>query len=606
MTVGDIKRLDESIRKLADTTTESIQRLNDVTDRQAASLDGFKDMMDGIKTLITTLNSKYEQLQEKVSSSSSFPILPNPNQHPGHVRLFQLKLDFPKFFGDDPEAWIYKCEKFFELNAIEETQKLRLASLHMEDKAMHWYRWFEKSHTLRTWREFSRVLLLRFGDNVFDDATGQLTKLKQWTSVKLYQEKFEELANKTTGLSEEFFISCFVSGLKDEIKGGVQMFQPRTISQAMGLAHLQEDTIEAVSKKHRVPMKAAPPYSTLPFRPHDATPKPAESGGMVKRISPKDFDERRAKGLCFGCDEKYFRGQVCKKKQLYMIDVEDEEEVFLEAQQEITLDESPEEFHISVHALSGVQSYKTMRIKGVIKQTGVNILIDSGSTHNFLDPGVAKRTGVRTQPTNPLSVIVADGTKISSKAVVRDLHWSVQGMEFISEVRLLPLGGCDMVLGVQWLSTLGPVLWDFKNLQMQFSVSDKEIVLKGDTSTAVQVVNAKKMQHLLNKKSSGVLAQLCSLQTVPSTEVPLDLLQLLQDFHDVFREPNGLPPFRAHDHQIPLKPDDAFVGGLRKSEPANVRGKEVNGLPCSPVKWVDGVQKMSYRVERRYRSKCII
>lgn len=72
---------------------------------------------------------------------------------------------------------------------------------------MHWYRWFEKSHTVRNWREFSRVLLLRFGDNAFEDALGQLTKLKQWASVKSYPEKFEELANKTTGLTEEFFIS---------------------------------------------------------------------------------------------------------------------------------------------------------------------------------------------------------------------------------------------------------------------------------------------------------------------------------------------------------------------------------------------------------------
>lgn len=144
-------------------------------------------------------------------------------------------MDFPKFFGDDPEEWIYKCEKYFELNAIDETQKLRLASLHMEDKAMHWYRWFEKSHTLQTWREFSRILLMRFGENVFEDAMGQLTKLRQWSTVKSYQEKFEELANKTTGLTEEFFISCFVSGLKDEIKGGVQMFRPSTISQAARL-----------------------------------------------------------------------------------------------------------------------------------------------------------------------------------------------------------------------------------------------------------------------------------------------------------------------------------------------------------------------------------
>lgn len=67
-------------------------------------------------------------------------------------------------------------------------------------------------------------------------------------------------------------------------------------------------------------------------------------------------------------------------------------------------------------------------------------------------------------PTPDLSVAVADGSKLSSQAICKNLAWAMQGEEFVAEVRLLPLGGCDMVLGIQWLSTLGPVTWDFKNL----------------------------------------------------------------------------------------------------------------------------------------------
>lgn len=102
-----------------------------------------------------------------------------------------------------------------------------------------------------------------------------------------------------------------------------------------------------------------------------------------------------------------------------MIEIEDDEEEFVEAQQELPLEDSAEEFHIYVHALSGIQSFKTMQINGVIKKTKVNILMDSGSTHNFLDPGVAKRARVRIQQTSPLTIVVADGTKISSRALVR-------------------------------------------------------------------------------------------------------------------------------------------------------------------------------------------
>lgn len=301
---------------------DAVRKLSVTTEQHGETMEGIKSSIDGLTQLITTLNAKYDLLSEKVTSipSLSPPILPNPHLNQGSIRGFQPKIDFPKFFGEEPEAWVYKCEIFFELNAVEETQKVRLASLHLEDRAMHWFRWYEKSQTLRTWAEFSRVLLQRFGDNVYNDAVGQLTKLKQWSTVKLYQDRFEELATKTTGLGEEFFVSCFVSGLKEEVKAGVQMFRPRTISQAMGLARLQEETLEALAKKGRVYPNSKPSTSYQNPTPKvtDLHPQSrnGEAGGSVKKMTQRDFDEKRAKGLCFGCDEKYYRGHICKKKQL--------------------------------------------------------------------------------------------------------------------------------------------------------------------------------------------------------------------------------------------------------------------------------------------------
>jgi hypothetical protein len=32
----------------------------------------------------------------------------------------------------------------------------------------------------------------------------------------------------------------------------------------------------------------------------------------------------------------------------------------------------------------------------------------------------------------------------------------------------IDMGGCDIVLGVEWLHTLGPIIMDFKELMMQF------------------------------------------------------------------------------------------------------------------------------------------
>lgn len=37
---------------------------------------------------------------------------------------------------------------------------------------------------------------------------------------------------------------------------------------------------------------------------------------------------------------------------------------------------------------------------------------------------------------------------------------------------------CDMVLGIQWLETLGPICWDFKQMTMKFDYGEIPVVLK--------------------------------------------------------------------------------------------------------------------------------
>lgn len=50
---------------------------------------------------------------------------------------------------------------------------------------------------------------------------------------------------RTRGLIEEFFIQCFISGLRDTIKNYAMMFQPTTLIQVIGLVLILENTMEA-------------------------------------------------------------------------------------------------------------------------------------------------------------------------------------------------------------------------------------------------------------------------------------------------------------------------------------------------------------------------
>ena len=57
----------------------------------------------------------------------------------------------------------------------------------------------------------------------------------------------------------------------------------------------------------------------------------------------------------------------------------------------------------------------------------------------------------------------------------------MQGVVIQTDMRVLELKGCDMMLRIQWLATLGPVKWDFKNLSMDFTLNNRRHVLRGES-----------------------------------------------------------------------------------------------------------------------------
>ncbi|GJR30316.1 retrotransposable element Tf2 [Tanacetum coccineum] len=104
---------------------------------------------------------------------------------------------------------------------------------------------------------------------------------------------------------------------------------------------------------------------------------------------------------------------------------------------------------ISLHALTGESTYKTIRVKAYVGKHTVHVLIDSGSTHNFLDLRVAKKLGCKLKATCSMDVSVANRQIMNGSYECKGFKWTLQGVEFTSDVLILPLGGCEMVLGVQ-------------------------------------------------------------------------------------------------------------------------------------------------------------
>ena len=188
------------------------------------------------------------------------------------------------------------------------------------------------------------------------------------------------------------------------------------------------------------------------------------------------MNARRARGLCYFCDEQYSpeHYKTHKKAQLFILEVDDGiDDVFLDA------DDGQEEpegevSHISAHAIEGISTYNTMRVKGTHQKKYFFLLVDSGSTHNFMDPSTARRLGCSLLPSN--------------NAKIAKFAWEIHGTKFVADFMVIPLKGIDAVLGIQWLKPLGPITWDFNLLTMKFMWEKKKVKIHGVQPDSVRSI----------------------------------------------------------------------------------------------------------------------
>ena len=279
-----------------------------------------------------------------------------------------------------------------------------------------------------------------------------------------------------------------------------------------------------------------------------------------RSLSLAYMEERRAKGLCYFYDEVFSptHSQTHKKLQLQVLEIDDADPTPVELEDVVIPSESDVlEPQISVNALTGVANFRTMRVTGYHKKTALHILIDNGSTHNFLDINMAKKLGSLITLMDVVNVVVTDGTKLQITSVANNFSWTLQQTTFSSDMLLISLGCSDLVLGIEWLVKLGNITWNFDKLTMEFHVQGKRHVLRGATNGDLQTT---RKQHLHKTLSDGVhlvMLQLCTEEAlathVDQSLVPPSIQQLLDHFSDIFQEPTELPPSRElHDHKIPL------------------------------------------------------
>lgn len=141
---------------------------------------------------------------------------------------------------------------------------------------------------------------------------------------------------------------------------------------------------------------------------------------------------------------------------------------------------------------------------------------------------------------------------------VKGVEWWCQGSSFVTDIKVLALGGYDMILGMEWLEQFSPMWIDWKRKKRRFNLQDKRVTLTGvkDRVEHYKLVNAKQLSGLVKSGAVSRMVQLCVVEkdAAESDSVPPQVTEILTEFVARFQEPTSLPPHRDFDHNIPLIP----------------------------------------------------
>ncbi|KAM1775774.1 hypothetical protein ACFX11_042662 [Malus domestica] len=269
------------------------------------------------------------------------------------------------------------------------------------------------------------------------------------------------MSNRTTDMSPAILKSCFIGGLKAELRHNVKLLKPRNVLEAASFAQQVDAKLSDLKVKsfHRAPTFQPTFRSPTSLNVmHPTTLEIRPKNPSVRRLTPEEVDHCRKNGLCFHCKEKYGRGHMCEKKQLLLIDVQDFDN-FEKEENDIVETEEPEITACALFGTPAPPTINTMRVQGFIKNCPVTILIDSGSSHNFIDLSLVKRMKYTLDTGHIFNVKIADGGRVATKRVLNQVSVKIQQFSCVIDLYAMPFGGCDIVLGVQWLRTLGPILW---------------------------------------------------------------------------------------------------------------------------------------------------
>ena len=211
---------------------------------------------------------------------------------------------------------------------------------------------------------------------------------------------------------------------------------------------------------------------------------------------------------------------------------------------------------LSVNSVVGLSSPKTIKLLGEIKGEGVIVMIDSGATHNFISVEMVWKWGMEVERATSYGVVLGAGLTVKAEGIYRGVELKLLGLTMIEDFFPLELGSSNIIMGLQWLESLGVTYTNWKTKVMRFNVGETRVELQGDFGLTKSQVTLTAMAKALKQGGQGVFVELNHMgieDKLDTIEIPEDMGRVIQQFQEVFKMPKGLPPVWGREHAIVLK-----------------------------------------------------
>ena len=171
-----------------------------------------------------------------------------------------------------------------------------------------------------------------------------------------------------------------------------------------------------------IPFDKIPPDTKAPLSisPSPLTPAPRYHG--FKHLTRAELDERRSKGLCFKCGPIFSPQHQCPEGQLRALLLSDDEDMDVEdpiihTNEEGDKGKIEDEGECQIldflgFAVTPNSSLQTLKLRGELQGIPIQILVDSGASHNFISRQLVSLLGLQTHSFAGLHICLGDGHRV--------------------------------------------------------------------------------------------------------------------------------------------------------------------------------------------------